>query len=69
MITRATEEKGGHITCGFVKERQSELVFEYFSEIVYCRTRVAKSPTRYLSPTRNPETSLKRAEIYLEKKN
>jgi len=35
---RATDNKGGHITSGFAKVRQSEIVLEYFSEIVHCRT-------------------------------
>ena len=45
MIMIATEEKGGHITSGFAKVRQSEIVLEYFSEIVDCRTfgKAAKS--------------------------
>jgi len=33
-----TTKKGRHTTSGFAKVRQSELVFEYFSEIVDCRT-------------------------------
>ena len=52
MITRATNNKGGHITSGFAKVRQSELVFEYFSEIVYCRT-CRKAAGRYMPPSRN----------------
>jgi len=30
--------KNEQLTSGFAKVRQSELVFEYFSEIVHCRT-------------------------------
>jgi len=42
---KATDNKGGHITSGFAKVRQSEIVLEYFSEIVDCRTcrKAAKS--------------------------
>ena len=36
--TVTTDNKGGHITSGFAKVRQSDLVLEYFSEIVDCRT-------------------------------
>jgi len=38
MIIIEIDNKGGHITCGFAKVRQSEIVLEYFSEIVNCRT-------------------------------
>jgi len=34
----ATDKAGDRITSGFAKVRQSEIVFEYFSEIVHCRT-------------------------------
>ena len=46
MTMRSADNKGGHITSGFAKVRQSEIVFEYFSEIVHCRI-CRKAATRY----------------------
>jgi len=34
----ATDKTSGQLTSGFAKVRQSEIVLEYFSEIVDCRT-------------------------------
>ena len=43
----ATNNPSGQLTSGFAKVRQSEIVFEYFSEIVYCRT-CRKAAARYV---------------------